>query len=405
MKTSAPLSVLVVGAGLYVCGRGTDGYGTILPTLYQAKKEGIVGEVSIAATNPRSIAPVEEKVRRLDTLFGFPLKPDLYPKGKKEDLLAYQKILQGSRRPDCAVVSIPDHLHFPITVDLIQKDLHCLVVKPLAPTVSEVQELTRLAEEAGIYGAVEFHKRYDRSNLKLRDAIRQGMVGDPLYFIVEYSQRKNVPLTLFKKWVGHTNIFQYLGIHYVDIIYFATGAFPRRVMALGIKNLLRRRGVNTFDAVQCLIEWEMPNRSRFTSAILTNWVDPQKTSAMSYQRIKVIGTKGRYEADQKYRGISLVTDAGGIEEPNPDFSSFYGTGLREEISFQGYGPESILRFLKDVAEIRGKRMKPEDLEGRRPTFRESLIPTAVLEAANQSLAAEGRWVDIDIPTDREIAAK
>lgn len=394
MKDQSPLNVLVVGAGVYVCGRGTDGYGTILPALYRAKKEGLVGRVSIAATNPQSMAALTEKSKALNDIFGFDLNPELYPKGKKRDGHAYHKAIGDTLKPDCAIVCVPDHLHFEIAGHLIRQGLHCLVVKPLAPTVAEVRELTHLVEIEGVYGAVEFHKRYDRSNLKLRDTISLGLVGDPLYFVVEYSQRKSIPIETFKDWVSHTNILQYLGIHYIDIIYFATGAVPRRVMATGQKRYLLRNGIDTYDAIQCVIEWEMKNKSRFVSAILTNWIDPEKTSAMSDQKIKVIGTQGRYEADHKYRGISLVTDKRGVEEPNPDFSSFYGVGTKEGASFQGYGAESIIQFLKDVMSIKVGTVKPEDFEGRRPTFKDALIPTAVLEAANRSLKDDSGWVDV-----------
>jgi len=393
MKDCTPLNILVIGAGMYVCGRGTDGYGTILPALYRARRENLAGSIKIAATSARSTKALGEKIRGLDALFGFGMNPELYPK-TGSNRQAYRKALQEDRKPDCAIVSVPDHLHFEITADLIKRGIHCLVVKPLAPVVSEVKELIRLAEAGGVYGAVEFHKRYDRSNLKLKDVIRQGRIGKPLYFIVEYSQRKSIPLVMFRDWVRHTNILQYLGIHYIDIIYFATGAIPRRVLAVGQKDFLLRQGVDTFDAIQCVIEWEMGNNHRFTSAVLTNWIDPERTSAMSDQKIKVIGTKGRYEADQKRRGITVITDDRGMEEPNPDFSAFYGTGKDEGISFQGYGPESILRFLEDVRSIKTKALKPVDLEGKRPTFRDALVPTAILEAANRSLGANGKWMDI-----------
>ena len=44
------INVLVIGAGLYVCGKGTEGFGTILPAIYewkrQTKNEGEVHCVS-----------------------------------------------------------------------------------------------------------------------------------------------------------------------------------------------------------------------------------------------------------------------------------------------------------------------------------------------------------------------
>jgi len=113
---------------------------------------------------------------------------------------------------------------------------------------------------------------------------------------------------------------------------------------------------------------------------------------MSDQRIKVIGTKGRYEADQKMRGICLVTDEKGIEEPNPDFCSIYGSKAGE-ITFQGYGIDSVVQFLDDVREIETGILKMKDLETKRPTFKESVVPTIVIEAANRSLKENGTWVN------------
>ena len=389
-----PLNVLVVGAGMYVCGRGTNGFGTVLPALYEAKKRNLLGSIRIAATSPSSIQKLKEKIDGLNRLLGVSMPIDCFPRNEKKDAYAYQKAIKDDWMPDCAVVVVPDHLHFETTSYLINKGIHCLVVKPLAPTSDEVKKLIQLVDLKGVYGAVEFHKRFDRSNLKLRDVILQDLVGDPLYFVVEYSQRKSIALERFKEWVYHTNIFQYLGIHYLDIIYFATRAVPLRVMAMGQKQFLVSQGIDTHDSIQCMTEWEMHNGSRFVSTIFTNWIDPEQTSAMSDQKIKVIGTKGRYEADQKRRGIQMVTDKDGIQEPNPDFSDCYGTPGQNDFSFQGYGIESIQQFLKDVRRIMDGELTPSDLERKRPTFREALVPTIILEAANESLDKGGVWINI-----------
>ncbi|MBI5140261.1 MAG: Gfo/Idh/MocA family oxidoreductase [Candidatus Vogelbacteria bacterium] len=388
------LTVLVIGAGMYVCGRGTDGFGTVLPALYQAKKQGLVGRVVIAATSPESIKVLKAKVKKLNLIFKDELSISYLPDRKKRDPEAYKKAFDLGINFDCAIISVPDKQHAAVTSYLLRKKLHCLVVKPLAPTLKEVKQLIELQLASQVYGAVEFHKRYDRSNLKLKDVIREGKIGDPLYFLVEYSQRKSIPLEKFKHWVNQTNIFQYLGIHYVDIIYFATGARPIRVMAIGQKNYLKSKGVDNYDSIQCVVEWRLPNGKEFSSTLLTNWIDPEKNSAMSDQKIKIIGTRGSYEADQKDRGITMVTDDDGIEVPNPDFSSFYGQSGTEDFSFQGYGYQSIRRFLADVVAVKEGTIMPAALEGRRPTFSASIVPTAVIEAANKSLARGGKWLNV-----------
>ena len=386
------LNILVVGTGMYVCGRGTDGYGTILPAIYEWARCGCLGDIYIVGTHIDGINTVKGKVEKLNKLFGFDIEPKYFPESGVCDPEVYKVAIRESPRPACAIVAVPDHLHREIAGDTVGNNIHTLVVKPLAPTVKEVDELIELQEKYRVYCAVEFHKRLDRSNLKLRDTVVSGKIGDPLCFIVEYSQQKSIPEKRFKSWVEGTNVFQYLGVHYVDIIYFTTRAIPKRVLAIGQKNYLSSRGIDNYDSIQVVVEWEMPSGAMFSTVFLTNWIDPGRSSAMSNQRIKVIGTKGRYEADQKKRGICVTSDEGGIEEPNPDFCSMYGS-RKGDISFQGYGIDSITRFLKDVAMIENGHLKVEDLDCQRPTFKESMVPTVIIEAVNRSLAENGRWIN------------
>ncbi len=395
------LNILIIGTGMYVCGRGTDGYGTILPAVYEWKRSGLAGDIYVAGTRPDGIRAVGEKAAALDKLYGFAIDINYYPKNEINDPEAYKKAINDIPKPACAIVVVPDDLHRTVAGHAIENGLHTLVVKPLAPTIKETLELVELQERHNVYCAVEFHKRFDRSNLKLKDTVSSGRIGEPLYFIVEYSQRKSIPTEKFKRWVETTNIFQYLGIHYADIIYWATGAVPLRVMAVGQKNFLVSRGIDAYDSIQAVIEWKTASGNIFTSSFFTNWIDPENTSAMSDQRIKVVGTKGRYEADQKKRGICVVTDADGIEEPNPDFCSMYGTAAGD-ISFRGYGIESVLQFLADVRDVGSGTLKIAGLEDRRPTFKDSIVPAAIIEAVNKSLAGNSGWIKIEFAGGKSI---
>ena len=391
-------NIAVIGAGMYVCGRGTDAYGTVMPAIFEWKKEHRSSGVYLTGTTPISAREARRKVTGLKKIMRVDVPVEYFPKSNKAAKKCYKEVFRVIPKPACAIIAVPDNMHREIAGAAIEEGLHTLVVKPLAPTVKEVKELIALQDKNKVYCAVEFHKRFDHANLKLKDCIKEGVIGDPLCFLVEYSQRKNVPFKMFRKWVTGTNIFQYLGIHYVDVIYFATGALPKRVMAIGQKGWLASRGIDVHDSIQGVIEWEMPSGKRFTSHIVTNWIDPEKTSAMSDQKIKVVGTKGRFESDQKKRGITIVTDEKGVEEPNPYFCSAYGAP--GAVTYKGYGIDSIKQFLKDVKSIEDGKLNPDDLEGKRPTFKDSLVPTAVLEAINRSLVNNGAWVDIKMANCR-----
>ena len=322
------------------------------------------------------------------------IKPEIryFPEGNHPNPDAYRDAIREIRKPACAIISTPDHLHREMAKATIEAGLHTLVVKPLAPTLEEVRELIELQEVHGVYCAVDFHKRYDYANLRLRDAISTGAIGELLYCVVLYSQRKSVPSIQFRKWVEKTTIFQYLGIHYIDIMYFATQAKPVRAMAIGQKSWLHAQGIDTFDSVQGTIEWEMSSGNRFSQHILTNWIDPESTSALSEQSIRIVGTKGRFESDQKNRGITTVTDERGIEAINPYFASPHRIGGR--VIYHGYGIDSIKTFLNDVLQVQEGTARIEELEEQRATFKQSIVPTAVLEAISQSLHGNGEWVPV-----------
>jgi predicted dehydrogenase len=389
-----PVDVLIIGAGMHVSGRGTVTCGTVLPAVLQAHRDGLVGRMTVAATSADSIAAFNDKLatlnHRLATsahFHGFPVR------GKSPD--AWREALATLGPRSCVIIVVPDDLHAPIATEALRKRFPVLVEKPLTPTLAEAQALVALAEEMGVYGAVDFHKRWDLMNLKLKETVEDGRLGTLLYSLVEYSQRRVIPEAVFRAWAEKANPFQYLCVHFVDILAFALCAAPRRAMATGQQSRLKAQGLKTYDAVQASIEWALPGANvPFVSAFAANWIDPNTTSALSYQSLKVIGTEGRFESDQRDRGLELITEAGGIETLNPYFTQSYpvGDGTRRE--YRGYGIDSVRTFLEDVRDLYDNRVTPADLEPVRPTLRQALASTAVVDAVNQSLAAGGAWTPI-----------
>ena len=114
---------------------------------------------------------------------------------------------------------------------------HCLVVKPVVTKLSELKNLIKLCKKNQVYGAVEFHKRFDRQALILKDKYDSGTIGDPLYSWSEFSQKKIAPENFFKSWVSKSNVFQYLGIHYVDLIRYITNSNQKKLLLLVKKTI------------------------------------------------------------------------------------------------------------------------------------------------------------------------
>ena len=276
------IKILIIGGGMYVAGKGTTSKGTIMPALLEARRHRLVSKLGLVTTSVDSANENRERINDLAQRMGVDLQCECFPKSGHNEQAFLEAVEQF--KPDAVIVSVPDHLHASVSIPLIEKGIHCLVVKPMATTLAEADAMTEAAKKAGVLGQVEFHKRLDESNLLMRDAVQSGKLGNLLYAVIEYSQKKQVPRDIFRSWAEKSSIFQYLGVHYVDLLQFVTSFRPLRVSAWGQKDYLKNLGIDTWDAMQVVIEWEREDGGLFVSTHITNWIDPDETSAMSDQK-------------------------------------------------------------------------------------------------------------------------
>ena len=252
------MKILVIGTGMYVSGRNTDSYGTIFPSIIEFQRANRLKnlEILFVGKNISNTSASKKKILQALKISNVKMKLNFYPENKKNKNYDYKYILKNEKNLSCVIVAVPDHLHFKIVDECLSYNLHTLVVKPFTTKLIEAKKLIKKQTIKKLHGLVEFHKRFDKHNLLLKNTYESKKLGDPLYFNVEYSQKKIIPEKIFRSWASKTNVIQYLGVHYIDLVYFITKAKPLRVMAMGQKNWLKRKKINTYDSIQCLIEWK-----------------------------------------------------------------------------------------------------------------------------------------------------
>ncbi len=200
------MEIIIIGTGMYVSGRGTDGFGTILPAISEFhRRTNLISKLTVVGTNIQRTNQTREKFFELSSLNNVEYPVEFLPSEKNPDA-DYFSVLKKNKKALCVIVVVPDNLHFEIVKNCLLEKKHVLVVKPLTPKISEAQELIKLAKNNNVYGAVEFHKRWDKQNRILYDEFNQGNLGKPLYTWTEYSQRKSIPSKIFKSWVNDNNI-------------------------------------------------------------------------------------------------------------------------------------------------------------------------------------------------------
>lgn len=246
---------------------------------------------------------------------------------------------------------------------------------------------------------VDFHKRYDEVNLVIKDIINKGDIGSPLSATVEYSQKIEMPTIVFSDWIENSNVFQYLGVHYVDMIYFLTSYKPEKAMAVGTYGILQEKGIDTYDSIHATIVWynKAYMEQKMVTQFSTSWIDPSTSSAMSDQKYTIIGTTGRIESNQKHRGVEVTTESEGIQSINPYFSKYLDNTTGGK-TYSGYDFKSISQFLTDVNQVIKDIVFDKELYEFRPTLEDTLPTSSVIDAVNKSLIDYSNWVYInDLP--------
>ena len=201
------MKVVIIGSGAYVTGRGGFGNGTILSSMYQYVKDGgIIDKIIITSPTSKSKLDVINAKENIESRVGMQLPVDFL---ELESISSLKRCF-SEECVDLCIISIPDHLHSMYIKACIESGIAVLVVKPFTDNYEEALSLTEDAEKGGIYCGVEFHKRLDESNLYLKRRIKEGGLGELLYFVVNYSQRISIPTNTFRSWSSKTNIFQYL---------------------------------------------------------------------------------------------------------------------------------------------------------------------------------------------------
>ena len=375
------MNILIIGSGMYVTGRGGTGVGTILASVMQVASTYGKSSVNVCATKAHNGKVVQEAANRINGLMKTNV-PVLYHQidGTDDDLAS----LVSALRISVCIVASPDKKHFSQLATLLALGVHCLCVKPLVLSLREHTELIQLTERYNVYGAVEFHKRWDETNLYARKLIKGNTLGDILNISIDYSQQIKIPSEVFSEWVGNTNIFQYLGIHYVDLVAWLTGATPVRLVCHGSKAELVSRNIDTWDSVHVWLFWVNDKNREFLTQYNLSWVDSNTSPALSDQSYKILGSQGRAEVDQRNRGFSLTLQGSSMQYINPWFSEFLE--VDEDIfEIQGYGVKSITQFIYDCKDILDGVAEPKKYINNRPSFQNCLASTKVIEAVNKCL--------------------
>ncbi|HVR75703.1 MAG TPA: Gfo/Idh/MocA family oxidoreductase [Planctomycetota bacterium] len=285
---------------------------------------------------------------------------------------------------DRVFVATPDPLHVEPTRQALLHGAHVLVEKPLVLSTREADELLRLSREKGLVVGVDMHKRYDPCHRFLFEDL-VSKIGTPLYGRAVLEEPLDVSTKTFQ-WAAASNPFTYVGVHWADLFLHYLGLEPASVHAVGQKELLCNwdreggdRPIDAFDAMQVAVDYASGLRVYYVN----NWVNPREFEGHVNQEMELVGTRGKIEFDQQYRGLRATITGVGSKTYNPHFTmDVRRSGLAgAPPAYDGYGKDSVVAIVERAAEVHLGLAARDDLRSTYPDL-ESARPTVqVLEAA------------------------
>jgi predicted dehydrogenase len=286
----------------------------------------------------------------------------------------WEDVLAAHPDLDLLAVATPDHLHTAPVLAALEAGCHVVVEKPMCLETAEADRIVELANARGRVVCVDMHKRFDPDHLRIRGEVRV-RIGEPLYGTAVLEEPLEVSTSTFK-WAEQSDPFSYVGPHWTDLFHHYYGAKPVGLTAVGQKKRLLRDGIDAYDAVQVRVDWDNGMSVYFQN----NWITPPDFEGPVNQGHEIVGTDGKVESDQQYRGFRFWHAGGGCRTANNHFTRDV---RRPEgaPAYVGYGTDSIHVGVLAACrvELLGERL--ESVKPSFPTPEEGRITVAIVHAA------------------------
>lgn len=212
--------------------------------------------------------------------------------GSYEELLADPEI-------EAVYNPLPNHLHVPMTLAAAAAGKHVLCEKPVALDAAEAEQLRAAADKVLI--AEAFMIRHHPQWLAVRDMVRAGEVGELRLVHVLFSYFNTDQANIRNKAeIGGGALYD-IGCYAVVSGRFLFGAEPQRVVSL----VERDPAFGTDRLSSGLADFGGGRRLVFTVS----------TQLVPFQRVEVLGTKGRIEIRIPFNapqgeGTRILVDSG-----------------------------------------------------------------------------------------------
>lgn len=260
---------------------------------------GIMGElyVKIYSSHPlaRVVAVSSRRQSRVDEITA--------KYGIESGYTDYRAMLDR-RDLDAVVIATPDANHFLPARDALLSGKHIFVEKPFTTTIEEADELLRISNASKLKVQVAFNHRWLSPYFQAKTLIAGGSIGAPL---AGYARKNDTIFvaTDYIDWAGETTPAWFLSSHDIDLMRWFLDAEPMEARAWGRSEVLRSRGIPTYDIIQSQVRFSSGAFITFESA----WIYPNSFPSIVDSFLEVVGSAGHVHLDRKCESIETSSES------------------------------------------------------------------------------------------------
>ncbi|UVI28265.1 Gfo/Idh/MocA family protein [Paenibacillus spongiae] len=227
--------------------------------------------------------------------------------------------MMDTEKLDGVCIITPNDTHFPLTMEAMRRGIHVLCEKPLALDSKQSHLMRIEAELSGVVHAVNFSVREHPGVQYLRNAVKEGKIGNLLEGRFEYTG--DYGLKGSPGWRGSVReggtggVLQDLGSHIIDLAQYITGE-PVAAVQSSVRCLEEGRLVDFTDRANPdqaadTIMFQADFESGWHGVFHTSWIRAQGNGGQTIT-LELFGTGGGLKLVFEGYGYKLLTsEAGG----------------------------------------------------------------------------------------------
>ena len=207
-----------------------------------------------------------------------------------------------SEEIDAVSVATPDPYHKDPVMTAIRYGQDVLVEKPLA-TPADAYDIIEAAEKAGVRVMVDYHKRWDPASIAVKNKLADAGTGKPVRGYMRMDNVYDVAIN-WLNWSSDSSPVHFVGTHCYDFIRWYMGCEVVLVYAVGHKGILQEKGVDTYDSITAILEFE----NGCTWTVENAWILPNGFAKADDGCSEILCEHAMIRVDSQKRGVEFFDD-------------------------------------------------------------------------------------------------